>query len=74
VPGHFRAGADQRVWFDDPRLFMDHDGVSLGKPGPPGRLDLALYSSFTVRHGQLVLWYPAADSVQSRLLPILASR
>ena len=37
---------------------MDHDGVSLGKPGTNGRLDLALYSSFTVRHGQPVLWYP----------------
>ena len=57
VPGHFQAEADQPVWFDEPRFFMDHKGVSLGKPGTNGRLDLALYSSFTVRR-QPVLWYP----------------
>ncbi len=58
VAGRFQAGADQPIWFDEPRLFFDHDGVSLGKPGTAGRLDLALYSSFTVRNGQAVLWYP----------------
>ena len=58
VAGHFQAGADQPVWFDEPKLFMDHQGVSLGQPGTNGRLDLALYSSFTVRQGQPVLWYP----------------
>jgi hypothetical protein len=58
APGHFQPGADQPVWFDEPRFFMDHQGVSLGKPGTNGRLDLALYSSFTVRQGQPVLWYP----------------
>jgi hypothetical protein len=58
VPGHFRPGADQPVWFDEPKFFMGHDGVALGKPGTPGRSDLALYSSFTVRRGKAVLWYP----------------
>lgn len=58
VRGAFKAGADQPVWFDEPQLFFDHDGVSLGKPGTNGRLDLALYSSFTVRNGVPVLWYP----------------
>jgi len=58
VPGRFQVGAEQPVWFDEPRLFMDHDGVSLGKPHTHGRLDLALYSSLTVCHGQPVLWYP----------------
>ena len=58
VPGHFKAGADQPVWFDEPKFFMDHDGVSLGKPGTTGRLDLALYASFTLRNGKPVLWYP----------------
>jgi hypothetical protein len=56
--GRFRPGAEQPVWFEEPKLFMDHTGVSLGKPGTSGRLDLALYSSFTVRQGQPVLWYP----------------
>jgi len=46
------------VWFDEPRFFMDHGGVSLGKPGTRGRTDLALYSSFTVRNGKAILWYP----------------
>jgi hypothetical protein len=58
VAGRYQAGADQPVSFDEPRLFMDHQGVSLGKPGTNGRLDLALYSSFTVRRGKPVLWYP----------------
>jgi hypothetical protein len=58
VAGRFRSGAEQPVWFDEPRLFMDHDGVGLGLPGTPGRTDLALYSSFTVRDGHAVLWYP----------------
>jgi hypothetical protein len=58
VPGRFRPGAEQPVWFDESRLFMDHDGVSLGKPGTPGRTDLALYASFTVRQDRAVLWYP----------------
>ena len=58
VRGTFKAGAEQPVWFDEPRLFFDHDGVRLGKPGTNGRLDLALYASFTVRSGIPVLWYP----------------
>jgi hypothetical protein len=58
VRGFFRADADQPVWFDEPEFFMDHDGVSLGKPGTRGRTDLALYSSWTVRDGRAVLWYP----------------
>ncbi|MCB1127737.1 MAG: hypothetical protein KDM81_14685, partial [Verrucomicrobiae bacterium] len=58
VRGHFEPGAEQPVWFDEPEFFMDHQGVSLGKPGTNGRLDLALYASFTVREGRPVLWYP----------------
>ena len=58
VTGHFRAGADQPIWFDEPRLFMKHDDVALGKPGTAGRIDLAMYGSFTVRQGRAVFWYP----------------
>jgi hypothetical protein len=58
VTGRFQAGADQPVWFDEPRFFFDHDGVALGKPKTRGRLDLALYASFTVQKGRAVLWYP----------------
>jgi hypothetical protein len=58
VLGTFKPGADQPIWFEEPKFFMDHKGVSLGKPGTNGRLDLALYSSFTLRQGLPVLWYP----------------
>jgi hypothetical protein len=58
VAGRYQPGADQPVWFDEPQLFMDHDGVSLGRPGTEGRIDLAMYSSFTVRQGRAVFWYP----------------
>jgi hypothetical protein len=56
--GHFQKAAHQPVWFDDPTLFMEHAGVPLGASGTKGRLDMALYSSFTVRKGRAVLWYP----------------
>jgi hypothetical protein len=58
ITGHFHVGAEQPVWFDKPRLFMDHTGTALGPPGKRGRLDLAMYSSLTVRNGSAVLWYP----------------
>ena len=58
VPGRFQPGADQPVWFDELKLFMDHDNVSLGKPGTNGRFDLSLYASLTCRNGTPVLWYP----------------
>jgi len=56
--GRFQPDADQPVWFDEPRLFMEPVEVALGKPGTPGRLDMALYASMTVRDGRAVLWYP----------------
>jgi alpha-L-fucosidase len=58
VAGHYEPGAKQPVWFDEPRYFMDHHGLGLGPPGSRGRLDLALYASFTLRSGKAVLWYP----------------
>jgi hypothetical protein len=58
VIGHFQAGGEQPVWFDQPRLFMDHTGTPLGPPGKRGRVDLSMYASMTVRKNQAVLWYP----------------
>jgi len=58
VTGRYAPNAQQPVWFDEPAFFMDHTGVSLGAPQRRGRIDLALYSSFTVRDGRAVLWYP----------------
>jgi hypothetical protein len=56
--GHFEKGGQQPVWFDEPKLFMQHDGTSLGAPGTPGRHDLAMYASYTMRKNVGVLWYP----------------
>lgn len=58
VTGHYAPEAKQPVRFDKPAFFMDHTGVSLGAPRQRGRVDLALYSSFTVRKHRPVLWYP----------------
>lgn len=52
------TGNEQICVFDDPEIFMDHDGISLGKPGTTGRADLAMYTSFTARNAMPVLWYP----------------
>ena len=56
--GHFEPKAEQPVWFDEPKFFMDNDGIPLGAPGKNGRIDLALYSSIVTRNGKTILWYP----------------
>jgi len=57
VLGEFRPGAEQPLWFSDSKLFMDTNGF--GVDGTRKTLsDLSLYSSFTVRDGNNVLWYP----------------
>jgi hypothetical protein len=58
VGGRFESKGEQPIWFEEPKFFMDHDGVALGPPGGKGRWDLALYSSVTIRKGKAVLWYP----------------
>jgi hypothetical protein len=55
VPGRFRRARISHA--NVAAALAGHKGVSLGKPGTNGRLDLALYSSFTVRRKR-VLWYP----------------
>jgi len=54
--GEFRKNAEQPVWFSEPKLLMDNDGVALGYGN--GRADMAMYASFTVRNGVRILWYP----------------
>jgi hypothetical protein len=56
--GAYQANSEQPVWFDEPKFFMDHDGIPLGPPGRHGRLDLAMYASTTMLDGRTVLWYP----------------
>lgn len=52
----FAPHGRQPLRFSAPKLLIDNDGVPLGYRG--GRADLAMYASFTVRHGRRVLWYP----------------
>lgn len=56
--GAYQPKGEQPVWFDEPTLLMDHDGIPLGPPGKRGRLDLAMYASTTMLDGKTVLWYP----------------
>ncbi|OGV52997.1 MAG: hypothetical protein A2X45_17960 [Lentisphaerae bacterium GWF2_50_93] len=57
--GEFRKDAKQPVWFSDPLLLMDNDGIPLNNiDGSPGRTDLAMYASLTISSGEPILWYP----------------
>jgi hypothetical protein len=59
--GRYRPGAHQPLWFGEPRLLFDTDGVALG-PGngtvEGGRTWLALYGSLTEVGSERILWYP----------------
>jgi len=53
--GEYRPHAEQPLWFSESKVFMDNDGVRLG-PGQRG--EIGVYSSFTNRGGNDVLWHP----------------
>ncbi|WP_127580346.1 sialidase family protein [Paenibacillus koleovorans] len=60
--GEFRSEADQPIWFSESKEFLHHDGVSANgiKFGEPGALrcnDIGVYSSFTTRNNNNVLWH-----------------
>jgi hypothetical protein len=60
--GEYRPGADQPIWFSPPKLFMATEGI--GVDGVRRNVEdresgsLSMYSSFTRRKGNDVLWYP----------------
>jgi hypothetical protein len=60
--GEFRPGADQPIWFSDSKQLMDTDGLRYdGTPpveGKHGSTDIGVYTSFTTRKGNNVLWHP----------------
>ncbi|MCL5742352.1 MAG: glycoside hydrolase [Acidobacteria bacterium] len=60
--GEWRRGADQPVWFSESRELMDSGGIGVdGRPrGSGGRVQtgVGIYTSFTTRHGNNVLWHP----------------
>ena len=53
--GEYRPDAEQPIWFSESKQFMHHDGVALG---PGKRADVGVYSSFTTRGGNNILWHP----------------
>ena len=58
VKGEFRAGADQPIWFSEPRVWMDSFGIPLGHPEAGAGAGMSMYSSLTERNGETVFWYP----------------
>jgi len=65
--GEFRPGADQPLWFSDPKFLMDNKGSvkfegDVNAYGEPRTPDLSMYSSFTTRGGNNVLWYPVGKT------------
>lgn len=53
--GEYRPQAEQPIWFSESKLLMDNDGVRIG---PLKRIDIGVYTSFTRRDGEDVLWHP----------------
>ena len=51
----YRPHAEQPIWFSRSKLFMDNDAVQVGPREP---LQIGVYSSFTTRGGNNVLWHP----------------
>lgn len=62
--GEFRPNADQPIWFSESKQFMDTDGYrpdgTRQGDGKDSNLtaDIGVYSSFTTRNGENVLWHP----------------
>jgi len=60
--GEFRPAADQPLWFSESRILMDTEGVTVNglKESRDNRMNtgIGLYSSFTTRGGNNVLWHP----------------
>ncbi|MDM8005991.1 MAG: sialidase family protein [Phycisphaerae bacterium] len=60
--GEFRPTADQPIWFSESKQFMDNDNIGpngLSKEvDPKVNTNIGVYSSFTTRGGNNVLWHP----------------
>ena len=61
--GEYRPDADQPIWFSDSKKFMDTDGYGVDgvkrKGKDPGfSTNIGVYSSFTNRGGNNVIWHP----------------
>ncbi|MHC4442875.1 MAG: sialidase family protein [Planctomycetota bacterium] len=59
--GEFRSGADQPIWFSRSKQLMDNDGFGVdgrkASEDHKANTNIAVYSSFTTRNGNNVLWH-----------------
>ena len=53
--GEYRPNARQPIWFSQPKLFADSDGVSAGVQN---RTETGTYDSLTELDGKRIVWYP----------------
>jgi hypothetical protein len=56
--GEFRPGKDQPVWFSESKQLMDNDDVGVDGDPKSRQKNIGVYTSFTTRKGDNVLWYP----------------
>lgn len=58
----FRPKADQPLWFSESKVLMESNGIGVDgtREGPGNRVQTAVgvYTSFTTRKGNNVLWHP----------------
>jgi len=53
--GTYAPEAWQPIWFDEPRMKLDNDGVVVGSKGTN---EIGTYTSLTEHDGRRILWYP----------------
>lgn len=53
--GEYRPKATQPIWFSEPKVLLDNDGVHIS---PKGSNEIATYTSMTYFENKQVLWYP----------------
>jgi hypothetical protein len=56
--GEFRPKADQPVWFSESKEFMDNGDVGVDGSKNHRQKAIGVYTSFTTRRGNNVLWHP----------------
>jgi hypothetical protein len=56
--GEFRPKAEQPVWFSDSKEFMDNGDVGVDGSKNHRQKAIGVYTSFTTRKGNNVLWHP----------------
>jgi hypothetical protein len=56
--GEYRPGAEQPIWFSRSKEFMDNDGYFVDGKKSDKANNLGVYTSFTTRNNENVLWHP----------------